>query len=56
MLLSVAALMIMVSQHGFSADNVQYTGSLVAITPHSVWVREANGVLMSALLPDEREL
>ena len=48
----VAALVLMVSQRGFSADDVQYTGSLVAVTPHSVWTRAANGVLKFARLPD----
>jgi hypothetical protein len=56
LILPLAALLLMASQRGFSADNVQFTGSLVAITPHSVWVKEANGVLRFARLRDEGEI
>ncbi len=38
------------------ADNVQYSGSLVAVTKHSVWVRQANGVVTFARLPDTGDL
>ena len=49
----VGALLLVVSQRGFCADKVQFSGSLVAVTPHSVWVREANAVVRFALLPDK---
>ncbi len=49
----VGALLLVVSQRGFCADKVQFSGSLVAVTPHSVWVREANAVVRFARLPDK---
>lgn len=53
---SVAALLFLVSQRGVSFAKVQFAGSLVAVTAHSVWVREANGVLRFARLPDQGSL
>lgn len=57
LLICLGGLLLAVSQRGAAfADSVEATGSLVAVTPHSVWVRQPNGVLVFAHLPDQGAL
>jgi hypothetical protein len=53
----IAWVWIALSQGGAAcAESVKVTGSLVAVTRYAVWVRQANGVLIFARLPDEGAL
>ena len=55
-LIAVAVLVFAVCPSIAFAENVQYSGSLVVVTKHSVWVRTANGVVACARLPDAGDL
>src|SRR5579872_5465285 len=51
LLVLFAAAVPLAAQRGLPGESVKFSGSLVAITPHSVWVREATDALRFAGLP-----
>jgi hypothetical protein len=56
-IVAMAGLLLALARPGIlSGTPLRFSGSMVAVTRHTVWVREANGVVIYARLPDKGEL